>query len=664
MSLALGALMSLRAAGVQLQGWAQDDSATSSSQSENKTTTWHVHLPRAVEPDPELGSSEAQRAHSQPVRTDHDTAAHGRRTDLQDDRDHPDFDEQSRWPRRLLHVPTMTSYQWRPDNSYNGVKAPEYAIVSYTWGRWRLTDAHSGLEALGVKGVPWEIPKVDPRHFTATQFHQVLQVIIENSAKESNGGAGQRDVSPFVWLDVACIPQWQNSPVADSEVGRQARIFRGARTAYVWLTTPDPVQLGQAFSKRGDKSPEDIANDVDIFCTLLQDPWFGSMWTLQESFIQQAAFIVTNSGLCSLSDRKRPLDLFYVRGVITDLIEGASHPQHGEMTELLSRLKDLWFRAGLQGPLSTSPMQVLACARFRTSEFELDRVYGIMQIFGDEFQVGKARVGKPGREPADTRSFTLRELEDELGALILEKFPSTSQLFQHDAPALAGRAWRICGPASVPRQLGYASGSFNDGLSMLNKEVFFPKAQCTLAARHGASTTWATFRGRVCPFDRIVASSRSTQFAPIWTEFHVYLDAGPDLSAMGKAADLDQAAEESGSAADVSHLIWQFGSHSLAVLLLSVRESLEVGRTIDFDGLLLLRPGPEASTVHKSRRQWHLQSRPGMDLPDLQAWARVGVCQMVWYEERSSDGSFMSGVEVDTLLGASEAWVDQEGVWG
>jgi hypothetical protein len=310
-------------------------------------------------------------------------------------------------------------------------------------------------------------------------------------------------------------------------------------------------------------------------------------------------------------------------------------------------------------------MQVLACARFRTSEFELDRVYGIMQIFGDEFQVGKARVGNPGREPADTQSFTLTELEDELGALILEKFPSTSQLFQHDTPALAGRAWRICGAASVPRQLGFASGSFNDGLSMLNKDVFFPKAQCTLSARHGAaSATWATFRGRVCPFDRIVASSRSTQFSPIWTEFHVYLDAGPDFSSMSNAADLDQAAEDSKSAADVDRVIRQFGSHSLVVLLLSVRESLEVGRTIDFDGLLLLKPGAEASAVHRSRRHWHSQSQADMNVLDLQAWARVGVCQMVWYEERSADGSFMSGVEVDTLLGASEAWVEQDGVWG
>jgi hypothetical protein len=218
MSLALGALMSLRAAGVQLQGWTQDESAIDSSGSQSKTMTWHVHLPRGVEPELELATPQTQKARSQPVRTD---AAQGQCTDFQDDHDHPDFDEQSRWPRRLLHVPTMTSYQWRPENSYNGVQAPDYAIISYTWGRWRLSDARSDVEALQVEGVPWEIPKVHPNHFTATQFQQVLQLVVENSSKDSTGGGGQGDASPFVWLDVACIPQWQNSPVADSEVGRR-----------------------------------------------------------------------------------------------------------------------------------------------------------------------------------------------------------------------------------------------------------------------------------------------------------------------------------------------------------------------------------------------------------------------------------------------------------
>ena len=49
----------------------------------------------------------------------------------------------------------------------------------------------------------------------------------------------------------------------------------------------------------------------------------------------------------------------------------------------------MWSRTGLQEPQVNSPTQVLASARFRACEFELDRVYAIMQIFGGEMNVGK-----------------------------------------------------------------------------------------------------------------------------------------------------------------------------------------------------------------------------------------------------------------------------------
>ncbi|KAJ9609816.1 hypothetical protein H2200_006145 [Cladophialophora chaetospira] len=631
MSLALGALASLRASVVSLQGWMQEP--------EQADKTWHIHLPRVVDPEPPSAQKLAGSAH--PAQTRNNDESEDNLDDLQDDVDHPDFDEKSKWPRRLLHVPTMTSHKWQPENCYNGVKSPECSIVIYTWGRWRIRDPQSTVDALVVHEVPWDIPKVDPDHFTAEQFKQVLHLVAENSEKGYTTG----EPSPFVWIDVACIPQRRNSRVADSEIGRQARIFRGARSAYVWLTTADPVELGRAFSKSSDKQPQNVAKTLDVLCKLLEDPWFGSMWTLQESYIQQAAYVMTNSGLCNISERKRPLDLFYARGVATDLFEREDY-EDDEMMERLARFRDLWFRAGLQGPLSTSPVQVLACARFRTTEYELDRVYGIMQIFGDEFRVGKTRVARSGCEAMTPPSFTLPELEDELGALILEKFPSTSQLFQHDTPPLAGKAWRICGAASVPRQLGFASGSFNDGLSMLNKEVYFPKPDCTLGTLDRDSTKWATFQGKVSPFEKIVICTRSSQFMPIWTEFHLYLDAGLDFSAMNGAG--------------VNQVLQHFEPDSLMVLLLSVRENWEVGRTIHFDGLLLLKPGDEALKAQRVRREW----QPNMEHPGHQAWARIGVCQMVWYEGRSDNGSFMSSPEVNTLLGVGSEWEDQSGIWG
>lgn len=599
---------------------------------------WTVHLPPALSSDDSQAIT-TKRDPSHLVKLSPDSDVNESGTEIQDDLDHPEFDEDGKWPRRLLHVPTMTSHPWQPQNSYAGISNPEYSILSYTWGRWRIRDVHSQVEALNVKGVPWQIPKVCPNHFTAQQFERILHIIVEESTKSHTGGKA----TPFVWVDVACIPQWQHSLVADNEVGRQARIFRGAREAYVWLTTVDPEELCSLFSDNEDSPPRNSAGDLTTFCYLLEDPWFGSMWTLQESFIQQAAYIVTNRGLCTIPGKRRPIDLFLTRGVAVDILEQRQYDRSQE-AEQLSRFREAWFRTGLQGPLSASPMQVLACAQFRTSEFELDRVYGIMQVFGDEFKVGKARAAKP--QQPNKQSFDLQELEDELGILILGKFPSTSQLFQHDMPPLVGRAWRICGRASVPRQLGFASGSFNDGLSMLNKEVFFPQPHCELSTIKCASTTWATFRGKVCRFGDLVSCSRSAQFTPIWSEFHIYIDAGNNL-----ATTVD---------ADVDAVIEAFGADSLMVLLLSARTTLEVGRTVNLDGLLLVRPGLQAQDIHRSRRGWH----PNMTHTGLQTWARIGVCQTEWYEERSPDGRFMSDLETDTLLGTSTEWLYQEGTWG
>ena len=57
-----------------------------------------------------------------------------------DDLDHKESDVNSLWPRRLLHVPSMTSHKWRPGNTYNGIVNPKYSVISYSRGRWRIRD--------------------------------------------------------------------------------------------------------------------------------------------------------------------------------------------------------------------------------------------------------------------------------------------------------------------------------------------------------------------------------------------------------------------------------------------------------------------------------------------------------------------------------------------
>lgn len=212
-----------------------------------------------------------------------------------DDTDHQDFNPEGIWPRRLLNVLTMTSWKWEPGDTYGGFSNPPYSVLSYTWGRWRLPEQDTAFATttfLPVQQVPWDIPRISPAHFTSQHFVSVLNAIVDHSGH------------PFVWVDVACIPQFATSAVADSEIGRQARIFRGTDKGYIWLTdalatqyeyhakayldekavkscmglTPTPVW-------KAHQEGRDRAREMGSLCHLLQDPSFSSMWTLQESFV-------------------------------------------------------------------------------------------------------------------------------------------------------------------------------------------------------------------------------------------------------------------------------------------------------------------------------------------------------------------------------------------
>lgn len=139
------------------------------------------------------------------------------------------------WPRRLLHVPSMTSLEWKPGNRYGDHAAPRYNAVSYTWGRYDLDipgakrmKKYRDTKAIQIKGIKWPVPRISPEQFSVDQF----QRLIWQACESVDDIEGQRD---FLWLDVACIDQ-NNGPQKYAEIGRQAIIFHGAQRVFVWLT--------------------------------------------------------------------------------------------------------------------------------------------------------------------------------------------------------------------------------------------------------------------------------------------------------------------------------------------------------------------------------------------------------------------------------------------
>ena len=145
------------------------------------------------------------------------------------------FEGIGNWPRRLLYVPTMESFEWQPGDIYGGRTAPSYNAVSYTWGRYgldrrgvRKKKVHRNVKAIKIDGISWAVPRVDPKHFTADQLQKLIQ-------KACTTGSDLENPIEFLWLDVACIDQ-KDPRQKMAEIGRQAVIFSGAQQVFVWLT--------------------------------------------------------------------------------------------------------------------------------------------------------------------------------------------------------------------------------------------------------------------------------------------------------------------------------------------------------------------------------------------------------------------------------------------
>ena len=121
------------------------------------------------------------------------------------------------WPHRLLHVPSMTSFSRHGFDIYNNVTAPSYNIISYTWGNF----VEAGSTSILVKGIDWPVPPIKSEHFTAASF----QVAIERAAR------GVKYRCDWLWVDVACIPQWHQNETAEAkrlrgqEINSQVQIF-------------------------------------------------------------------------------------------------------------------------------------------------------------------------------------------------------------------------------------------------------------------------------------------------------------------------------------------------------------------------------------------------------------------------------------------------------
>ncbi|ROV98343.1 hypothetical protein VMCG_07151 [Cytospora schulzeri] len=391
------------------------------------------------------------------------------------------------WPRRLLQLtsPVWTSHEWQPGHIYGGHREPKYNAISYTWGRFRLDSAEASkavrrskklcqVRGISIDGCPWTIPPIHPARFTVDEFRQAL----ERTSEIDGDSSGK-----FVWLDVACIDQ--ESEAGQLEVGRQADIFRGAQKVSVWLTDFSLTELEKAFSSiRSDLvtvrafqsmpdryleltenieswkmgSTERMEENVEVLNTMTstldkicKDPWFSSLWTLQEAFLCPEARFLSRDGhfvgsdsvaignlsqLTLICERTRVITEDLLKAFEVDTLKGLTWMKRCLEIGHLVKAK------GLAALHSRNPIVLYSTAGKRTAKKDYDYIYAIQQVFG--FRLGNSRPGDAGRV------YSRLELQMQLGADLLEKYPVQSQMHIFDEPVEDQMGWCISLASRLP----------------------------------------------------------------------------------------------------------------------------------------------------------------------------------------------------------------------
>lgn len=532
------------------------------------------------------------------------------------------------WPRRLLHIPTMTSVEREDGDAYIGHHRPRYNILSYTWGRWEVRDADPKRERLQVAGVSWTVPAVSC--FSAEEFHRAILKMSQTAQ--------------FAWIDVVCIDQ-ENYAVKMDEIGRQAGIFSNAYSVYVWLWSLDLHSLQSHHitiikDRMACPDPQvpggrdlmtvlcDVKNAVEC---IFGDCWFSSLWTLQEAVLRQDAMLMSRDGQL-LGDEvarfrttsrppgipddfeeppsSRPGALAYlVEKVYSLYSELTAHPtrfQNAQVKVLRDEIIQRVLRTGFSFTVGSNPNVQYAAAKHRQATNETDRIYGIMAIYG-------IKVGATAPGANKSMVFSLAELEDEFAAALNADSPLLGQMFIHTKRPRTGRSWQITQESRFPLET----------LSNYNHHRAFD--HCKISANTGPSPT-ARVSGSIIPLKSLLEHWKACGGLPPggFTDLRLELDdwVFEDHASIPRPSELYTFR---GSGEDFSDYLLgvvyrtcealseAFGPDRLSVLLLGTREGDPWSSTLLY-GLLLLHDG----------QNWNSCQRLGLCLWPADPWNGVG----------------------------------------
>ncbi|KAL9064112.1 MAG: hypothetical protein Q9161_009083 [Pseudevernia consocians] len=234
-----------------------------------------------------------------------------------------------------------------------------------------------------------------------------------------------------------------------------------------------------------------LISALESLASLIKDRWFSSLWTLQEAFLSQWAYIISGE-----------VEALHVESPQLRSIFTACETLHGVCQRSVAhkialnlptanmevQLIDTIEKGGLAALAIENPMALYTIASQRVTSRPVDRVYGIMQVF--DFQLG---ISSPHADPRATPD--LQQLELQLGRELITRYPIMSQLHVHTQSAEQGQAWRVSNSSRVPA-LASTVGYFVTS-SFLGDH----KTLCQFLPTDVDDKPCVSFTGRICFFE-------------------------------------------------------------------------------------------------------------------------------------------------------------------
>lgn len=499
------------------------------------------------------------------------------------------------------------------------------------------------------------------------------------------------------------------------EIGRQALIFRKAKRVYCWLaqrneswyTQWQETMLKQLIesSREGWELPqarhlEGFKLLGDSFDELFEDPWFSSLWTLQEAFLRNDMVLLSQNGsVVSWSkawpdpsdDASNPevqkllqsnpmkqarvrqvmpaglntdsqlgeLIMDQIRQTATRIEQIPPRPDCFSLIQLQSMVRRLTrvvmdnkklledprgikllkvFReSGITTLCEDQPITLLAAARARTSKRVMKRPED--KVYGI-MQVFGLKLGH-SNPACSEQKFSLEQLEEQFGEALMAKHVVLSQFFLHEKPAERYKAWRNSQySAPVPfRLLPF------DGIAYQSEVVTGCKLEGFSYKDQKEDHKVAQFTGKALIITDMVMAwewqcrdGKYDTYAPVM-DLGVMLDAVPDL---GVSYQDDHPAGPQESLKQLKTL--EVAKETL-ILYLGSREISYHGAPNNYNIGLILRP--ERFEVRKA-------------LEGQQYYRRLGLC--IWGGDWAAEIR-TSGAESVHML-EPEHWRTRRGYFG